>query len=257
MTVTRSPKITVLFHCYYQELLEEYLLYLARLNYPFQFLINLTEGVTDNVSEKVKSKYPHAQIFTSTNKGRDIGGYLSLIPHVNKDAEYLLFLHTKKSPQLRGFGTQWRRALLKGVLERPAEVLNALESDDSLGAIASTKVIKNRGAQFFYSLSEKQIRDYCARFDLPIGQFVGGTIFFARAKPYLEFFEKYDPKSLREELEEGNVSEIPNGSKVHAFERILGFILAGKNLKIEGLKNEPLVFGDLKNRRNNRRSFSL
>ncbi len=66
-------------------------------------------------------------------------------------------------------------------------------------------------------------------------RFVAGTMFWARAKPLLEFFRQHAPLDIRKGLEAGNVIDEKHGTNTHAWERMLSWIILEKGYQIKGM----------------------
>src|SRR5690606_12275937 len=77
----------------------------------------------------------------SNDDGRDIGGFMRLLDHVDiKKYDYFAWMHSKKSPHIAAEkGEYWRRSLLKafaGSQEIVSECIQRLREDPKIGMIA-------------------------------------------------------------------------------------------------------------------------
>lgn len=116
-TFPEKYKLAVLIHCYYYEIMPELKQYVDNLPDNPDVFINIPENVRDSAQiEKVVELFPNAKIHFSENRGRDIGGFISLwSTYGSKEYTSVLLLHTKKSPHLQN-GNAWRKDLLRSIL---------------------------------------------------------------------------------------------------------------------------------------------
>ncbi|MHB8367991.1 MAG: class I SAM-dependent methyltransferase, partial [Acidithiobacillus sp.] len=126
----RQSQTAVILHLFYAELWDEIADALFSLGEDFNLYVSVTESAESLVS-KISQRVPSAQIFVRPNRGRDIAPRLALAKAaIAAGHEYLLFIHSKKSPHLRqmkpeqihvdflshGDGDRWRRDLLDNLL---------------------------------------------------------------------------------------------------------------------------------------------
>ena len=134
------PKLAVIFHIYYPELLEEFKRYLANIPFNFDLFITTdTELKKNQISEQLLDWNKGClEIRLAPNRGRDIAPKLISCRDVYDSYEFFLHIHTKKSPHLTSlFG--WRTYLLDtliGSKEIVMSIFEAFESDPKLGMIA-------------------------------------------------------------------------------------------------------------------------
>ena len=134
------PKLAVIFHVYYPELIEEFKGYLA--NIPFTFDLFITtdteEKKIDIANQLLDWNNGALEIRISQNRGRDIAPKLISCRDVYDRYEFFLHIHTKKSPH-HSLLSGWRTYLLDTLLgsrEIVTSVFEAFESDPKLGMIA-------------------------------------------------------------------------------------------------------------------------
>jgi hypothetical protein len=65
--------------------------------------------------------------------------------------------------------------------------------------------------------------------------FVAGTMFWAKAKPVNDFFNKHNPLEIRQQLEDGNVLDNFSGTVTHSWERLLSWIVTSQHYSINGI----------------------
>ena len=177
------------------------------------------------------------------NKGKDIGGKLFLMKCLleqNVSEKYVLFLHDKKSPQVVD-GEKWKDELWNiNKRENLTKAINLLNTNESIGIVANHTSIVNpkiAGDAYAYATNKEFIFDLANRYNISPNDksFVGGTMFVARLKPYLDFFSENDPLVIRAALEQGNVLDLDKGTLTHSWERLLSWILTSKGYSIEGI----------------------
>ncbi len=120
----------VLLHLYYPDLWPEFREAIARIPSSCALYISLSEGREDGLAQILQDR-PDAVVIRHPNRGRDIAPRLALAKAaVAAGHEFLLFIHSKKSPHLQkmkpeqihvdflshGDGDRWRRELLDNLL---------------------------------------------------------------------------------------------------------------------------------------------
>jgi 23S rRNA U2552 (ribose-2'-O)-methylase RlmE/FtsJ len=110
-------KIAIVLHAFYPDLLPEYLIYLENIPFSSDLYISTT---SEKDADAVRSLIPswrrgRLEIKVVPNRGRDIAPKLVSFANIYDHYEYVLFLHTKKSPH-SPVGSEWRQFLLSNVL---------------------------------------------------------------------------------------------------------------------------------------------
>ena len=210
---------------------------------PF-FLFNICNDTPDRagVSVKLKELFPNCFIISTSNMGKDIGGKLALIQFLMEseiETEFLLFLHDKKSLQALK-SSKWKNDLLHILTSESIKaVINIFEKDEKCGIIAAKKYIINETIEDGQLINvngkilEKLLKEYNLK--MISYPFVAGTMFWARAKPFKDFFMKHNPLEIRRQLESGNVVDNFEGTITHSWERILSWIVIGDGYDIKGI----------------------
>jgi lipopolysaccharide biosynthesis protein len=245
-------KIAVLLHMFYHDLWDELADYISNLQLPFDLYVNLVKGNHFNWLQalKIKSRFPVAVVQKTENRGRDIGGFLRLIATVlqsGKNYDVLILIHSKKSPAQPSLnGAHWRADLMQSILGYPArtlEIAAAFATDPRLGMVGSRTWLLNQEKMPEYAVSHNKvfIDEYCRRFDLKPdnSDFIAGTMFWVRAKPFLGFFAKHEPLALAAELETGDPQDTQGPTRTHAWERLFGYIVTSQGYTIRGMKVGP------------------
>lgn len=239
-------KITILAYVYYESSLSsilEYLLSLKEYDTTILFCISTDNIASQETIKKINTNFSNALIIKVPNIGKDIGGKLALIDlslKLNLKSDYYIFLHDKKSPHT-SLGDIWRKKLFQIVEYQNIEKIeNMFKDNDTLGIIAANEFIINEYDSTTGNFNctsnlilKKLIRHY--KFKLNNYDFVGGTMFWARAEIFNDFFSKYEPLEIRATLEKGNVLDHNHGTHTHAWERILSWIAINKGYTIKGI----------------------
>lgn len=210
--------ITIFCHLYHQHLWDEINGHLKKIIYPKKLYFNLVndQGDLTHIKNLIRKSYPDAVILVSPNQGRDCGGNLRLIDQWLKDGapgELIIQCHSKTNHA-------WRSELFHPVFDRP-DYLRYLFSDASVGMVGSNHWLLS----CYADVNMGHYNNYRNRFNMSLGEpmtFIGGTVFCVRASIYKDFFSKYNPIQLANELEHGAINEPSN---THAMERIFGGII--------------------------------
>ena len=135
-----TPKVAVICHMYYPELLEEFKRYLSNIPFPFDLFVTTdTEQKKGDIAKGLLDWNKGAvEIRLVPNRGRDIAPKLITCRDVYGCYEFFLHIHSKKSPQLDALAG-WRSYLLETLLgskEIIESIFEAFDSDPKLGMIA-------------------------------------------------------------------------------------------------------------------------
>lgn len=223
--LTGGPTLCVLVHVFYPELWPELAGYIHNLPVRFHDLyVNVVDSASNpTLLEGIRADFPHARVYVSNNKGRDIGGHFQLLRHVTwRNYRVFCLLHTKKSPHLApGDALLWRRRLLMPLLgspQRAVENVARFLDDASLGQLGAeacrdTTLAKNR-RRYVQVLEHLQIPK-----EGPV-EFVAGTMMFVRGEVLNRLFE-----GLRDiPFEPGDKEPLAfhlDGQWAHAIERAI------------------------------------
>jgi lipopolysaccharide biosynthesis protein len=192
---------------------------------------------------KIRSDFPNALVITTPNKGRDIGGKLALIDFylkANLQSDYLVFLHDKQSHHWFA-GETWRRKLFSIIEpENITAVLAEYNKDSRIGIIGTSDLIKNeydKGTNQFKTTNNDKLKKLIANYNLKITdyRFVAGAMFWIRSSIVQGFFSKHSPLSCREILEEGNFTDLHEGTYTHSWERVFCWLGNDQGYTIKGI----------------------
>lgn len=225
-------KVAIFFHLYYFDLCDEILDAMKNIPFQFNLYVNLVENCynIEEAKNKILNSFQNAHIIVSPNQGMDIGGQLRNMNewlNNNEEDDYIIFIHTKKN-------LEWRKELLSIITPENLSSIILKYFNPKTGMIGIDK----------WNLNDKNSKygapidfcdDYCQRFKLnnminkSFG-FIGGTMFWVKANIYKDFFTKNPPLEIVQELE-----PYSNGGKIHALERILGYIVLDYGYVIESI----------------------
>lgn len=121
---SKGKKLAVMIHLYYPEMWETFQ---ARFTYlqdvPFDLFVSIPSGKD---CPQLLSDYPDAFVAHTPNKGRDILPFIKLMKRViDGNYEYVLKLHSKKSPQ-RSKGSKWADELLNKLIPQDKKLLQEI-----------------------------------------------------------------------------------------------------------------------------------
>ena len=176
-----------------------------------------------HLEDQIFVSFPDAKVFYTENHGRDIYPFISIYritPSLNY--EYLLKIHTKKSPH-REDGDIWRTDIyekLMGSTEVINSVLSSFENDQTIGIIGPKgHVIDYR---VYWGGNKPKTKELAKRVGISLTEyrsfrFVAGSMFWAKpeALRYLSLvpieYKEFEPEPVG-----------PDGAFVHALERFIG-----------------------------------
>jgi lipopolysaccharide biosynthesis protein len=224
------PRLAVVVHVYYPELLPELLSHLAVIPVPFDLLLTNASGSPLDDAALHVGNLRQARQFIVPNHGRDILPLISLVNAGLLDPyELVLKVHTKKSEwradhgALDGTGDSWRTALLGDLLDSTGNVsriLGNFAEDPGLGLITAQGSVLGKE---FWGGNEAITRDLLRRIQLPLEtdvlRFAAGSMYWIRGF-ILQGLRAFDLSADDFEPEAGQI----DGTTAHAIERIVGIV---------------------------------
>lgn len=224
-TWSTAPQIAVICHMFYVDTLEEFARYLS--NIPFTSDLYIT---TDTLEKQgvIEKGFPNwagkVEVRITPNIGRDIAPMLIACRDVYDNYEYILHIHSKKSPH-HGPLINWRSYLLDTLLGSTKivdSIFEAFQNSPSLGMIAPQHFGEIRNA-IGWGRNFKITREFAQRMGIKISRnasidFPSGSMFWARSsalKPLLDCRLSLDEFPL----ETGQL----DGTPAHAIERLFFF----------------------------------
>lgn len=227
--VSPKPRLAVVMHVYYGDLLPELLQQIKNINVPFDLIITNATGrplriaLDDHLASDV-------QVFDVPNRGRDILPLVMLVnANVLSSYELVLKIHTKKSEwrqehaELSGDGESWRDSLLSSLLgseENVSQILDSFAANPNLGIVTSDDSVL--GAEFWggdRAIAAAILRRVQLDIDhLPLS-FAAGSMYWIRAF-VLQGLQALNLQEADFEEEAGQV----DGTTAHAIERLIGML---------------------------------
>lgn len=244
----KKKKFAIFLHLYYEHYVNEILSYINRSGLSFDIFITIPKNSQLDKSpnknlilNSIKNSVSNVSQYEIVNKGKDIGGKLFLIhKNINSDYDYVIFMHDKKSPQMKeDLANKWRISLYESILGiNNLHKISLAFSNNSIkmcGGLVREGFIKSRAIAVNIG-NTKYINDILLSIlnikNVNDGAFIGGTMFWVDWNFYKNFWKDIDIHKIISILEEGNVQE---PSYAHAMERIFGIVVTSKGYKIGSL----------------------
>jgi lipopolysaccharide biosynthesis protein/predicted HAD superfamily hydrolase len=218
---SQPPRVAVLLHVYYTDDLPEFQHALKNIAFPFALFLSTDSDEKKKVIERRFADWPcgsvNVRIFP--NIGRDIAPKFVGFREVHDAYEYVLHLHTKRSPHLAGL-SNWRSFLLDCLLGSPAIVASIFEmfkECPDLGIVAPRSFAPIRhfmtwGVNFEKCAALAERMGIGLEPDSPL-DFAAGSMFWARSqalKPLLDLgltFEDFPKEQGQRDGEIGHAIE--------------------------------------------------
>lgn len=248
ISIARTPRIAVLAHLYYDDMVDEIMGYVTNIPYPYDLY------VTTNTSEKKKrideslSKYvlSHVEVrVTEQNRGRDMGSLFITLRDVllSGKYDYACRVHSKKSPQNSyNMSLLFKRHMFDNLLYSKGYVENIIalfERDPLLGMVMPPVVqiaYPTLGHAWFANRKPAkrwaEVLGITACFDDSTPMAPYGTMFWFRPEAVSRITEH--------EFEWTDFGPEPNhvdGSLAHVLERLLGYSVMSKGYHLRCVIN--------------------
>ncbi len=213
------PSVAVICHMYYDDMVDEFQRYLMNIVFPFDIFIT-----TDSLEKKTKienrfSRWNRGKVEVriAPNRGRDIAPKLITCRDVYDRYEFILHIHTKKSPQYK-YLSGWRSYLLDTLLgseEIVESIFESFRSDRKLGMIAPQHFEPVRHS-IGWGWNFKNAEKFAQKLDIKISldgrlDFPSGSMFWARSaalKPLLDCDLSLDEFPIEADQEDGTFGHI-------------------------------------------------
>jgi len=181
--VDADKTLAIIVHAHYYDIFTSIMERVATLDIDFKLYVTTNKLNYDLICDYFCSRVYNVDILCTENLGRDILPFIKILPHVKQQHNYLLKLHTKKSPHRGRDGQAWREKMLDELLnEKLIQNINMLFKDYPIGIIGP--------ANYVYSLRDDKSHSSLGlvkgmarkmNFDGNIYDelFVGGTMFYA------------------------------------------------------------------------------
>lgn len=232
-----TPRVAVVVHVFFPELLPEILESLVNIPVPFDLIMTNASGT------RVIARCPSAtsiRLLDVENHGRDIWPLLQVVNAGLLDAyELVLKVHTKRSQwreghELQGSGGDWRAGLLNdlfGSEDGVRAILGTFADNPRLGMVTSDGSVL--GPEFWGG-NESTTRELARRLELNLDEqtlrFAAGSMYWTRGF-VLQGLRALNVSRHDFEEEAGQI----NATTAHAFERLIGYLSAEAGLRIAGI----------------------
>jgi tetratricopeptide (TPR) repeat protein len=229
-----TKKLAVLVHVYYWDLWQELLSYIKNIDTEYDLFINIVESVwKPSIHETIRQDLPQGRILISKNRGRDIGGYLELMGHLELEKyDLFILLHTKKSPQNpKVVADLWRKNLLDAILgdkEKVQTNLAIMRNCPQFGLLGSrywrsTSITQN-SEKYTFVLDKLGIKSEARNCE-----YLSGTMMLVKAEILKPIYEKFSPTEL-ENGDDRDLSFHLDGQLAHAIERAIGNLVKERGM---------------------------
>lgn len=234
-------KTLVYAHVYYPEMWDELADCVAAAPSPFDLYVTIVRESPD-LEQKVKSRFPAAQMIVCEYKGFDIAPFFKVLNTVDlDDYAYVVKLHTKRDMKFTMYvngrnvwQNTWRELLLSPFKSKEnwQKTLNLLARDD-IGMVADGGLILNKRRDGNGKLYKKAAA-LMKKLGLSVvdTDFVAGTMFAAKA-PLFKCLKNRDDLFEFQPSERGGKDVLP-----YVCERLFGMIVSAQSKKIAALNDD-------------------
>lgn len=236
-SLTNSPstrRLAVLVHIYYFDLWSELVSYIQNIPEGFDLYINIVASIWQpQMHNIIRQDFPQAKIIVSANRGKDVGGHLSSMRHLDfSQYDLMCLLHTKKSPHIDSrISDAWRRDLYQALLGSPAKAIEniaLMQQQEQIGSIGSRfwrcTMMGNNWSNYNRLLAEFNISETAQDCE-----YVSGTMMFVRSQIMETIYHHFQ----NQELESGDRQSLDfhvDGQVAHAIERLIGNLVRDRGL---------------------------
>lgn len=238
-TPVRTPRIAVMAHMYYADMIDEVMSYVSNIPYPYDLYITTdTKEKGSYIEEHLKRysiRYAEVRI-TEQNRGRDMGALFITMSDLLRGAkyDYICRLHSKKTLQ-NGYnmGVLFKRHMFENLLYNKSYVANIIklfELDPLLGMVMPPVVqiaYPTLGHAWFANRKPAErwakVLHINVRFDDATPMAPYGSMFWFRPEAI--------SKIADHEFEWTDFDSEPNnddGNLSHVLERLLGYSVVAK-----------------------------
>ena len=224
--------LAIVIHVFYIDVFQEIDAYLQRIQTGYDLYLTVPDQMPEDEIKKLFTLQPHAYIYRTENRGRDVLPFLQVMHLIGTDTyRYLCKLHTKKTAGSM-LGTVWRKLLyfdLIGSDETVKEIMVMFDQDDTIGMVTGKNTILD-SERYDYGNTAKI--DYLVETSGFIFQdeylFAGGTMFWVRPSLIEPLLSLFRAGKLPFEPEQGQ----KDNTIAHAIERFFGIICHVKGMRI-------------------------
>lgn len=248
-----KKRVLVHLHVFYYEQLDGFLKKLDKINdiVELELYVTVNDEVYQkyDIENKVKSVFNDAVILCVSNRGYDIGPFISVLHHCDLDnVDYVLKLHTKsrgdKGKTLLNdiviSNSIWEDVMVDSLIgsrDRFSDTLVAMDQKLTGMAAASMCLIRDDSSRLNYYFC--RVNDELRRMGLnelsdpESFHFAAGTMFMIKAR-LLKPLLKYEINDFGI-----NYPGIHDCTLAHTFERLFSGLVQSQGYEIHGLKSKP------------------
>jgi lipopolysaccharide biosynthesis protein len=231
------PKLAVVIHAFYPDVLPEILEYIRDLPSSTFIMATTTSDKVEVIRAHLCKQDKKFDVIPLENRGRDVLPFLKALEIlVEEKFDYVAKVHTKKSLH-RDDGGSWRRELYSSVLGGDAfyRSIVAMENDQGLAMLGPKGHLVSMDTYLGKNLD--QILKYSQRLGLSHDEimnygFFAGTMFIARVsaiEPILRL-------GIVDEDFENEMGQI-DGTLAHALERVFALCIRSNRLRLAFSEN--------------------
>ncbi len=222
---SENPKIAVVLHAYYPELLPELFSKLDNLS-DYDLFVTIPENVVDSVTSALDKYTKNYQVSIVKNIGYDILPFLEVISELDTlGYKYVCKIHTKRDHP--DFGSLWRECLLDAVLgdkNITEQIITAFDNNPSLQIVGPALLYMSMLGTIYdgHEKMKQMIHDFMEPLNLiEDWGFFGGSMFWSRITP-LKYIA--DQILLKPIDWQASKSWLTTGFYYHIVERLLGLV---------------------------------
>jgi len=227
-----DTKIAIVAHVFYIDLWSEIATYLHGLNLAYDIFVSVPETMSEDEIKKIFDTHPHAKVYMTENRGRDVLPFLQVMSIMHPDSyQYICKLHTKKTGN-SPLGQTWRKLLyfdLLGSQKLVSAIITLFDNDDSIGIVTGKNTILD-SERYAYG-NNKKIDLLAKKLEIIYDQnylFPAGTMFWIRASLLRPMVDLFINNQLEFEEEKGQKDD----TLAHAIERFFGIMTQANKQKI-------------------------
>ncbi|HEY0121637.1 MAG TPA: rhamnan synthesis F family protein, partial [Rhizobium sp.] len=236
-------QIAVVAHLYYRDLVSELLDQLKQLPPDFDLIVTMPDWGTAAIEATVRQHFPAAVLCSLPNRGRDIGPFLEVLPHlIERQYSTVLKLQTKRGYYVAGrlkprMGEKWRELTYQSLVGGAEQTKNIIRSFSNLPGLNLVGP-----APFFLSLGDYPYHDegelaahYTHVPPTRLG-FFAGTMFWFRPKAFAPLVVGANALNIRSFNSDNGSTD---GQLAHLVERLFGHIAASSSMAIGAVTVSP------------------
>lgn len=246
--LVRAPRIAVMAHMYYDDMVDEIMSYVSNVPYPYDLYVTTNTAEKKKRIEQALVRYalPHVEVrVMDQNRGRDMGSLFITLRDVllSGKYDYACRVHSKKSPQNSyNMGLLFKRHMFDNLLYSKGYVANIImmfEQDPLLGMVMPPVVqiaYPTLGHSWFANREPARrwadVLGIKVNFDDSTPMAPYGTMFWFRPEAI--------SKMAEHEFEWTDFDAEPNhvdGSLAHVLERLLGYSVMAKGYHLRCVIN--------------------